>query len=192
MSETAIVCALASATLASNPRLRWAEWAGDYSLIRSAIVGFHKGVPAWKRIWKTASGKAEFETPSALNATGFSDESGRYRLTTLRSNDQFNTTVYGYHDRFRGVKGTRMIVFMNPRDIEREKLIDGQEIALVGDAPDKFERRVQGLRIVPYNIPEGCLGAYFPECNPLIALDHHAIKSHVPAAKSVPVRILQS
>ena len=180
---------------------------GDYSLIRNAIEatypdlfagfnqrlftpgGFYKGVPARERVWKTASGKAEFETPPGLTATGYSDAPGRYRLTTLRSNDQFNTTVYGYHDRFRGVKGTRMVVFMNPRDIEREGLMDGHEITLSADAEDGIARRVSGLRVVAYNIPEGCLGAYFPECNELIALEHHAIKSHVPAAKSVPVRI---
>lgn len=207
-SETAIVCALAAKTLDVNDRLTWQAWSKDYGLIRSAIEatypdlfadfnnrmftpgGFHKGVPARDRVWKTPSGKAEFDTPPALTATGFDDASGLYRLTTLRSNDQFNTTVYGFHDRFRGVNGTRMIVFMNPSDIEREGFADGQEITLTGDAADGIERRVSGLRIVSYDIPQGCLGGYFPECNPLIALSHHAIKSHVPAAKSVPVRIL--
>ena len=207
LSETAIVCRMADATLPANPRMPWTKWSSDYGHIRNAIEatypemfaqfnerlftpgGFHKGVPARQRVWKTTSGKAEFQPPPGLSATGFADELGRYRLTTLRSNDQFNTTVYGYHDRFRGVNGTRMIVFMNARDIDREGIADGDEIALIADAGDGIERRVPGLRVVAYSIPEGCLGAYFPECNELIALEHHAELSHVPAAKSVPVRI---
>lgn len=207
MSETAIVCSLAAATLEPNGAMPWTQWANDYSLIRSAIEatypelfsdfngrlftpgGFNKGVPARDRIWKTESGKAEFEVPPGLSAVGHSDQPGRYRLTTLRSNDQFNTTVYGFHDRFRGIKGTRRIVFMSPIDIVREGLADGQEIALISDADDDVHREVRGLRVVPYQIPQGCLAAYFPECNPLMALADHALKSHVPAAKSVPVRI---
>ena len=207
MSEVAIICGLAAATTNARPQLTWEAWRADYGLVRSAIEatypelfsnfndrmftpgGFHKGVKARERVWLTASGKAEFAKPNALSATGFDDKEGRYRLTTLRSNDQFNTTIYGYHDRFRGVKGTREVVFMNEEDIASNGLSEGDEITLVSDADDGIPRQVSGLRVVPYNIPRGCIAAYFPECNELAPLSHRAEKSHVPAAKSVPVRI---
>ena len=210
LSEVAIVCELATATLSPSPRLPWTTWTGDYSLVRTAIEatypelfkdfndrmftpgGFHKGVKARDRVWLTPSGKAEFAVPRALSATGFETKVGLYRLTTLRSNDQFNTTIYGYHDRFRGVKGTRTIVFMNAEDIAADGLSEGEEITLVSGAEDGIVREVSGLRVVPYSIPRGCIGAYFPECNELIPLSHRAEKSHVPAAKSVPVRIVKS
>ena len=111
------------------------------------------------------------------------------RLITLRSNDQFNTTIYGYDDRFRGISGTRMVAMMNKADIARLGLTDGQTIALEGDADDGEHRVVEGLRVVEYNIPEGCIGGYYPELNYLIPLEHHALESHVPAGKSVPVRV---
>ena len=111
------------------------------------------------------------------------------RLMTLRSNDQFNTTIYGYDDRFRGVKGTRKIVFMNRGDIARRNLADGDTVALRTVADDGVERVVSGLRIIAYDIPEGCCGGYYPECNPLIPVWHHAERSKVPAAKSIPVTV---
>jgi anaerobic selenocysteine-containing dehydrogenase len=125
-----------------------------------------------------------------LSATGFDDADGRFRLITLRSNDQFNTTIYGYHDRFRGIKGTRDVLFMNVEDIAAAKLRDGQIVALESDADDGKARRREGYIVTAYDIPRGCLGAYYPECNVLIPIEHHAEQSHVPAAKSVPVRIV--
>ncbi|KQS51810.1 MULTISPECIES: FdhF/YdeP family oxidoreductase [unclassified Sphingomonas] len=207
LSEPAIVAGIAKATLAPNPKLDWDAWVRDYARVRDAIEvtypdlfknfndqmftpgGFWKGVPAAHREWKTKSGKAEINVPQALNVTGFEEAEGRFRLMTLRSNDQFNTTVYGYHDRFRGVKGTRDIVFMNRSDMIRMGITDGDDVDLVGDAGDNSDRRLNKLRVVEYAIPEGCLGAYYPESNLLIPVAHHARESHVPAAKSVPVRI---
>lgn len=151
--------------------------------------GFWKGNKASERIWLTPSGKAEFLAPTGLSAAGFDDSAGRYRLMTLRSNDQFNTTIYGYHDRFRGVKGTRDVLFMNEKDIAKDGLREGQIVALVSDADDGKNRVREGLIVMPYSIPEGCLGAYYPECNVLMSVEHHAEQSHVPAAKTVPVRI---
>jgi molybdopterin-dependent oxidoreductase alpha subunit len=206
-SEPAIVAGIAKALLPPNPKLDWDAWVADYARIRDAIEatypepfkdfnkrlfepgGFWKGNKASERIWLTESGKAEFLTPTGLSATGFDDAEGRYRLMTLRSNDQFNTTIYGYHDRFRGVKGTRDVLFMNEKDIARAGLAEGQIVALESDAQDGKLRRREGLIVMPYSIPEGCLGAYYPECNVLMSVDHHAEESHVPAAKSVPVRI---
>ncbi|WP_210358019.1 FdhF/YdeP family oxidoreductase [Sphingomonas beigongshangi] len=207
LSEPAIVAGIAKATLASNPKLDWDAWVGDYGLVRDAIEatypdkfarfndrmwipgGFWKGVPAAHREWQTESGRAEFNVPTAMSATGFEDADGRFRLMTLRSNDQFNTTVYGYHDRFRGIKGTRDVVLMNRADMARLGVAEHDKVDLVGDAGDNGDTRVGGLLVVPYDIPEGCLGAYYPECNVLMPVSHHAEQSRVPAAKSVPVRV---
>ncbi len=207
LSEPAIVAGLAKAVLPPNPNVPWDAWVGDYGLVRTAIEncypdkfanfndrlfepgGFWKGNPASHRKWETESGKAEFNVPRALNAAGFADKDGRFRLITLRSNDQFNTTIYGYDDRFRGIRGTRMVVMMNRRDMERLGVAAGDKVALHSDAEDGVDRVVEGLRVVEYNIPEGCLGGYYPELNYLIPLEHHALDSHVPAGKSVPVRV---
>ena len=152
--------------------------------------GFHKSNAVRERVWKTESGRAEFIVPPTLNATGFADDVNVMRLITLRSNDQFNTTIYGYDDRFRGVKGTRTIVFMNGADMARLKLAEGDKVTLETVANDGVARSVAGLKVVRYDVPVGCLGAYYPECNPLIPIWHHAEGSGVPAAKSVPVRVV--
>ncbi|GAA0728384.1 FdhF/YdeP family oxidoreductase [Sphingomonas japonica] len=208
LSEPAIVAALAKACLPDPALAPWDDWVADYARIRDAIErtypemfakynerlftpgGFWKGNKASQRIWQTPSGKAEFLAPTGLCATGFGDTDGRFRLMTLRSNDQFNTTVYGYHDRFRGVKGTRDVLFMNAGDMAARGLRAGQVVALESDAEDGAHRRRDGLIVTPYAIPSGCLGAYYPEANVLMPVEHFAEESHVPAAKSVPVRIV--
>ncbi len=207
LSEPAIMAGIAKAILTPNPKVNWDAWVADYALIRDAIEetypaffkdfnarlfepgGFWKGNKASERIWQTPSRKAEFLVPSALSATGFEEAAGRFRLMTLRSNDQFNTTIYGYHDRFRGVKGTRDVLFINAADMAEAGLVEGQIVALESDAQDGKRRRRDGLIVTPYDVPRGCLGAYYPECNVLMPVEHHAEQSHVPAAKSVPVRI---
>jgi anaerobic selenocysteine-containing dehydrogenase len=110
-------------------------------------------------------------------------------LTTLRSNDQFNTTVYGYSDRFRGIEGTRWVVFMNPIDIERLGLVEGNAVDLITAINDGRDRRIAGLRIVTYGIPEGTCAAYYPEANPLFPLDHHDPKAKTPGYKLLPVHV---
>jgi molybdopterin-dependent oxidoreductase alpha subunit len=207
LSEPAIVAGIAKAVLEPNPNVPWDEWVDDYGLVRTAIEntypdkfsnfnerlftpgGFWKGNPASHRQWETESGKAEFNVPRALNAAGFADAEGRFRLVTLRSNDQFNTTIYGYDDRFRGISGTRMVAMMNRGDLARMGLKGGDIIALESDAEDQTDRVVEGLMVVEYDIPAGCIAGYYPELNYLIPVEHHALDSHVPAAKSVPVRI---
>ena len=207
-SETRIVVELAKRTLAPNPRVPWDTWVNDYATIRDAIEqtypdqfrdfnkrmwqpgGFHRPNSARQRVWKTGTGKANFIVPPSLIATGFDDAPGRFRLMTIRSNDQFNTTVYGYDDRFRGIYGTRDVVLMNRDDIARLGLSEGQAVKLVSDAGDGIAREVAGLRVVTFEIPRGCVGGYYPECNPLIPLSHHTLFSMMPAAKSVPVRIV--
>lgn len=207
LSEPRIVAAIAKATLAPGASVPWDDWAGDYGLVRDAIErtyptifrdfnarmwtpgGFAKHVPARHRVWKTEDGKAGFKVPKALSASfaaGMPEDV--LRLMTLRSNDQFNTTVYGYSDRFRGVEGTRMIVFLNAQDMQRRGIAAGDDVTLTTVADDGIERILSGLMAVPYDIPPGCCGAYYPECNILVPLEQHAEKSMVPAAKSVPVR----
>ena len=207
LSEPRIVAEMAKATLDQNPKIDWDDWVDDYGMVRDAIEatypdqfkdfnkrlwepgGFKRPLGARDRIWKTDTGKANFITPDAMNSHGLDLGGDTLRLITLRSNDQFNTTVYGYHDRFRGVDGTRMILFVNALDMERLDLDEAEEVTLVGDANGTMPREVSGLRVVPYDIPPGCVGAYFPECNPLIALSHYAEESKVPAFKSIPVTI---
>jgi molybdopterin-dependent oxidoreductase alpha subunit len=207
-SEVAIVAGMAKATLPPNPKVRWDEWTADYSRIRDAIEvtypelfddfngrvftpgGFYKGNSARDRVWKTESGKAQFTVPKRLRSIGFEDAPGRFRLITLRSNDQFNTTIYGYSDRLRGIEGTRDVVLMNPEDIAEAGLTNGQVISLVGDAGDEVHRQVDGLTVTPFLLPRGCIGAYYPEMNPLVPVWYHDEESKTPAAKGVPVRIV--
>ncbi|WP_369927305.1 FdhF/YdeP family oxidoreductase [Xanthomonas sp. NCPPB 2632] len=208
LSEVAIVAGIAKATLPSNPAWRWDAWTADYGLIRDLIEqtypdqfkdynarmfdagGFYRGNPAREREWKTETGKARFTTPSVLSAVGVGDAPGRYHLITMRSNDQFNTTIYGHSDRLRGLEGSRAVLLMNPADIDRDGLHAGQVVSLVGDAGDAASRAVGGLTVTPFNLPSGCVGGYYPEMNPLMPLWYHDVASKTPAAKGVPVRIL--
>jgi anaerobic selenocysteine-containing dehydrogenase len=186
----------------------WAGWVKDYARIRDAIEqtypdifanfnqrlftpgGFHRPLPPRMRIWKTESGKANFIVPTGLDADPdmVAPQDGVLRLMTLRSNDQFNTTIYGFDDRFRGVHGTRKVVFMNAADMEHHALHPDDVVTLSTVADDRV-REVSGLAVKQYDIPRGCLAAYYPECNPLVPLWHHAKGSKVPASKSIPVRI---
>jgi anaerobic selenocysteine-containing dehydrogenase len=207
LSELAIVACIAKATLPSSPKLRWDDWVGDYGLVRDLIEatypemfsdfnarmftpgGFYKGNAARERIWKTDSGKAAFTTPTDLSSTGFDDAPGRYRLLTMRSNDQFNTTIYGLSDRLRGIEGTRDVLLINPDDIARAGLAEGQMVWLQSDVGDGVDREVGPLKVIPFKLPDGCVGSHYPETNPLIPLSRHDEKSKTPAYKSVPVRI---
>ena len=206
-SELAIVCGLAKASLPRHSLWRWDDWNGDYRIVRAFIAkiwpeqfsdmeermnapgGFYRGNAARERTWKTHSGKAEFTTPTTLDATGLDRRSGRFRLITLRSNDQFNTTVYGLSDRLRGIEGDRMVVMMSPQDMAEAGLTAGQKVTLVTDLDDGHVRRVAALTVTPYDLPGGALVGYFPELNPLSPLSRYDLESHTPAAKAIPVRI---
>jgi molybdopterin-dependent oxidoreductase alpha subunit len=208
LSEPGIVAGIAKATLPANPKVRWDEWVADYGRIRDLIEetypdefaqfnarmftpgGFYRGNAARDRIWKTESGKAEFTVPEHLSAVGFEDAPGRYRLMTLRSNDQFNTTIYGYSDRLRGIEGTRDVLLMHPDEITRAGLREGQVVGLRTDAGDGVHRQVDGLTVTPFLLPRGCVASYYPEMNPLVPLSHHDQESKTPAGKGVPVRIV--
>jgi molybdopterin-dependent oxidoreductase alpha subunit len=209
ISEVRLVCEMAKAILDPNPKLTWDAWRDDYRLIRRSIGetypeiffdydrrmwvpgGFQRPLPARKREWKTETGKANFVTPRGLDEDADMPEIGHdtLRMMTLRSNDQFNTTVYGYSDRFRGINGTRKVVLMNQVDIDRLGLRPGQTVTVHTASKDNVERKLGGLTVVAYNIPVGCVGSYYPEANVLLPLSHYAEGSKTPAAKSIPVTI---
>jgi len=206
LSEPAIVAGLAKATLASNKRVDWDAWVADYALVREAIErtypdqfkdfnrrmfepgGFPRPIAARERQWKTPNGKANFTVPkSALNPP--LQQAGVYELMTIRADGQFNTTIYDEDDRFRGVTGGRMVVFMNPEAMASQGFQQGDLVTLRTVADDGVERVLGGLQVAPYDIPRGSLAGYYPECNVLMPLWHFAEGSKVPAAKSIPVRI---
>jgi len=207
LPELAIVAGLAKAALPPNPRVRWDDWVADYGLVRDRLEetypeyfadfnkrlftpgGFYRGNKARERIWKTESGKAVFTVPKQLTACGFAEAPGRLSLVSLRSNDQFNTTIYGYSDRVRGIEGTRDVVLINRKEMARHGLREGQIVSLVSDADDGVARRVDGFKVLPFSLPDGCVAAYYPEVNPLVPLSHHDQRSKTPASKSIPVRI---
>ncbi|MGJ4928453.1 FdhF/YdeP family oxidoreductase [Bradyrhizobium sp. HKCCYLS2038] len=206
LSEAAIVAGLAKATLQPNPRVDWDAWVGNYALVRDAIErtypdqfkdfnkrlfqpgGFARPLGARERKWKTSTGKANFTVPkAALNPPQQGD--GVFQLMTLRADGQFNTTIYNEDDRFRGVSGGRLVVFMHAGDMTDLGIAPGDLIRLSTVADDGVERSLGGLQAVAFDIPRNSIAAYYPECNNLIPLWHYAEGSKVPAAKSVPVRI---
>lgn len=208
LSEPVIVAGIAKATLPDNPNVPWDAWVGDYALIRDAIEatfpedfrdfnarldlpgGFPRPVPARDRIWETDSGKAQFKLPKSLSASFDDDrDADVLRLITLRSNDQFNTTVYGNADRLRGIHGSRMIVMMNRDDRIRLGIAQDGTARMTTAVDDGVTRSMGGFQVIDYDLPPGTCAAYFPECNALIPLWHFAEDSKTPAAKSVPVRI---
>lgn len=209
MSETAIVARMAKATLPANPHLRWDDWTANYDLIRDLISqtfpddfanfndrlhepgGFYRGNPARDRQWKTESGKAEFTAPTTLSALGQEPDGDKVMtLVTLRSNDQFNTTIYGFSDRLRGLKGTRMVVLINRDEMERLGLEEGQSVTLRCAVEDGNYRAVSGLKVTGYDLPAGCVAGYYPELNPLVPLGYHEKNSQTPAYKGTPVEIV--
>lgn len=204
LSEPAIVARLAAATLptGSTP---WLWMVEDYDRIRDRIAqvidgfddfntrvrvpgGFHLHHPGRGRVFPTASGKAGFFV-HALDARGAQDD--LLKLMTVRSHDQYNTTVYGLDDRYRGVHGLRRVCFISKTDLERLDLRDGDTVDITSVWSDG-ERTAHGFRLVEYDIPAGCLASYFPETNALVPLDHHAERARTPASKSIPVRLVRS
>ncbi|MEO9340953.1 FdhF/YdeP family oxidoreductase [Mesorhizobium sp. SB112] len=208
LSEPRIVAEIAKATLSSNSRVPWDDWVGDYALVRDEIEnlfpddfrnfnarldmpgGFPRPVGARDRKWETDTGKANFKLPGSLSSS-FDDgnDSDVLRLITLRSNDQFNTTIYGYTDRLRGIHGSRMVVMMNREDRIRFGISEGGKARLTTAVNDGILRSMDGFQVIDYDIPVGTVAAYYPECNALIPLWQYAEESKTPAAKSVPIRI---
>lgn len=211
LSEPDIIARLAEAVLPDSP-IKWRWYVESYDRIRDAIAavfdefhdfnarvyppgGFHLQHPANEHVWHTPSGKAEFYiTPfdevysDQERAFAAQFKGGKiYTLMTMRSHDQYNTTLYGLDDRYRGVFGQRRVLFMNAQDIKEAGLSADQWVDIESIYPDQVKRIVHSFRIVPYNIPRGSLAAYYPETNPLVALSSHDKRAKIPASKSVPV-----
>ncbi|MGE8587978.1 MAG: FdhF/YdeP family oxidoreductase [Alcaligenes sp.] len=202
-SEPAIIAGMAAATLPDS-RVPWLHLVEDYSRIRDLIQqvypdfhgynerilkpgGFRLPLPPTERIWKTPSGRAEF-----LPFKGLQEDPaitpGSLKLTTLRSHDQYNTTIYGLDDRYRGVFGRRDVLFMNASDLTRHGLEPGDEVELQTDLPGQSHRRLR-LTAIAYDIAAGSVGAYYPEANDLCPLDYQDKQSGTPSYKSIPVVI---
>ncbi|MET4097045.1 FdhF/YdeP family oxidoreductase [Arthrobacter sp. UYCu712] len=212
LSEVAIVCRLARRMFdggsspfgAAAPRADWSAMEGDYSLIRRhiehVIPGFdnyearidHPGgfvlphPPRDSRSFKTASGRAVF-TANELEYPKVPP--GRLLLQTIRTHDQFNTTIYGKDDRYRGIYHGRRVVMVNPQDLAAFGLREGTTVNLVSEFSDGVERRAENFRAVAYPTPVGCAAAYYPETNVLVPLDSVADVSGTPTSKSVIVRL---
>lgn len=203
LSEPAIVARLARAALGAGSRTDWEAFERDYATIRDRISRVVPGfedfntrvarpggftlphAPRDERRFPTATGRANF-TAAPVEFPELPD--GRLLLQTLRSHDQYNTTIYGLGDRYRGIKGGRRIVMVNPEDAAALGLADGAYTDLVSEWKDGVERRADGFRVVHYPTARGCAAAYYPETNVLVPLDSTADTSNTPASKSVVVR----
>ena len=207
-SEVAIVCQLARTLLGPDHPVPWEELSNDYDRIRDAIADVVPGCenynvrvrqpdgfqlpnpPRDNRRFDTVTGRANF-TIEPLQWVPI--PRGRLVLQTLRSHDQYNTTIYGLDDRYRGVKGGRRVVFVNPADVAALGLTEGAHVDLISEyrntAGELDERRVDNFLVVPYPTPVGNAAAYYPETNPLIPLDHTAEKSNTPVSKAVVIRL---
>ncbi|SFM95853.1 oxidoreductase alpha (molybdopterin) subunit [Izhakiella capsodis] len=209
-SETAIVAGIAQATL-GNEKIDWLALAGDYNLIRDHIAatipgfadfnqkcehpgGFWLGNAAAQYCFNTDSGKANFSAAS-LPASLFpsiGQNEAPFTLQTLRSHDQYNTTIYGLDDRYRGVYGQREVLFIHPDDMTDMGLKAGDSVDIETLWNDGIIRKVEGFKLVPYAIPRGNLAAYYPETNPLVPLTSYGDGTGTPTSKSVPVKITLS
>jgi molybdopterin-dependent oxidoreductase alpha subunit len=207
-SEVAIVCELARTLLGQAHPVPWERFAGNYDQIRDAIADVVPGCtdyntrvrepdgfqlphpPRDTREFPTATGKANF----AVNPLEWLPvPEGRLILQTLRSHDQYNTTIYGLDDRYRGVKGGRRVIFVNPADIASLGLTESARVDLISEFTDAAghveERRAKDFLIVPYLTPVGNAASYYPETNPLVPLDHTAARSNTPVSKAIVIRL---
>ena len=205
-SEVAIVCGMARATL-TDRTVDWQSFENDYDLIRDKIEevfpdlfkdfnakirkpgGFRLANGASERVWRTSTGKARFLVFRGVDEDPPSPHPEMLRLATIRSHDQYNTTIYSMDDRYRGVYGTRTVVFMNKDDMAARGIASQALVEIEALNDDGVERRIRGFAALPYDIPRGSIAAYYPEANPPLALAHHDAKSGTPAAKSIPVTV---
>jgi formate dehydrogenase major subunit len=203
-SEVDIVCRIAEATLGAESPVPWADYRSDYTNIRHAISHVVPGCASYdekvkqpggfvlphpprdSREFPTKEGKALFSV-SPMDVLHVPE--GRLLLQSLRSHDQFNTTIYGLSDRYRGVSGGRRVVFVHHDDIAALGFDDGDHVDLVSEWEDGSERSAPSFRIVEYDTPRGCAAAYYPEVNPLVPLDSTARGSNCPTSKSVVIRL---
>src|SRR6202051_2812594 len=210
-SEPAIIAEIARATL-PNTRVGWTELISDYGIIRDALEaifpefadfnsrvkkpgGFRLYVAASEREWRTSTKMANFLVCPGVDEDPRAADREALTLTTIRSHDQYNTTIYGMNDRYRGITGRRDVVFVNERDLASRGLKHGDlvDIAVVPDAGSEPDKRVmRNLTAVAFNIAQGSIAAYLPEANVLVALDHYDASSGTPSYKSTPVLLRAS
>ncbi|WP_329921396.1 FdhF/YdeP family oxidoreductase [Stenotrophomonas geniculata] len=206
LPEVEIVCRMAMAAL-PHSKVDWAGCMHDYAPIRELIAavypeiytgfneriqqphGFHLDIPPRRRVWPTPNGKANILVMPGLDVDAPVDDPGMLRLATVRSHDQYNTTIYSYNDRYRGVYNDRMVLFMNIEDRLARGLDKEARVSLETISGDGVQRRIEGLTVLDYPMPRGALAGYYPELNPLLPLDYYDRISGTPAAKSIPVRV---
>ncbi|EPV8383326.1 FdhF/YdeP family oxidoreductase [Enterobacter cloacae] len=203
-AEPAIVAGMAKATLKTT-RVDWMHLVADYDRIRDLIEqtipgfedynarirvpgGFRMPLPPTKRIWPTATGKAMFSVFEGVNEDASGEGDNVLRLITLRSHDQYNTTIYALDDRYRGVFGRRDVLFMNEADMAQSGLEHGDRVDIETALPGSAQR-LEDITVVAYAIAPGSVGAYYPEANVLVPLDYLDKESGTPSYKSVPVRL---
>ncbi|MFI2720940.1 FdhF/YdeP family oxidoreductase [Streptomyces collinus] len=205
LSEVAIICRMAHAALASDgPHVPWGDFEADYDRIRDRIARVVPGFedfnvrvrapggfalphpPRDERRFPTRTGRANF-TVNRLDLLRVPP--GRLLLQTIRSHDQYNTTIYGLDDRYRGIHQGRRVLFIHPDDLAAQGLADGEPVDIVSEFSDGVERRAPAFRTVAYPTPRGCCAAYFPETNVLVPLDSTADISNTPTSKSIVVRL---
>ena len=202
LSEVAIVCGLGQAL--GLDVVPWASFAADYRAVRSVVAAVVPGFadyesrvarpggftlphpPRDRRVFPTPSGRARFSV-NRLDVVRVPD--GHLLLQTVRSHDQYNTTIYGLDDRYRGIHNGRRVVFVNPDDLAALGLADGSIVDIVSVHTDGVERRAAGFRVVSYPSAPGCAATYFPEANVLVPLDSTAAGSNTPTSKSIIVRL---
>ncbi len=203
-SEVDIICSLAEATLSPELGIPWSDFRADYSNIRRSIARTVPDCAAYAEKVDQPGGfvlphpprdRREFETDVDRAVFSVSPievlhvPEGRLLLQTMRSHDQFNTTIYGLSDRYRGIENGRRVILLHCDDIAARGLEDGDLVDIVSEWEDGSERRVPAFRAVAYDQPRGCAAAYYPETNPLVPLEHTAEGSNQPAYKSVIVRL---
>ena len=205
-SEPAIVAGIARATLGSGSHVDWEHLVASYDRIREKIEivypmfqaynerirvpgGFHLASTARGRVWATPNGRANFLVFKGLDEDPAHHDPDALWLTTMRSHDQYNTTLYSHSDRYRGVFGQRDVVFMNPRELHKRNLHPGERVDVWALSTDGIERVIRSFKVVEYSLPDGCCGAYYPEANPLVPLYAFDPQSRTPSYKSVPVKI---
>jgi anaerobic selenocysteine-containing dehydrogenase len=203
-SEPAIIAGIAVAALPAS-KVDWRGMIQDYDLIRDKIEavypdfrdynarirhpgGFRLPLGPTERVWLTKSGKAEFIPFTGLEEDPAVTGADVLKLTTLRSHDQYNTTVYGLDDRYRGVFGRRDVLFISEQDLIAHDLAHGDVVEVASAIPGQEHRRIR-LVAIAHDIARGSIGAYYPEANNLCPLDYQDPQSGTPSYKSLPVRL---
>jgi anaerobic selenocysteine-containing dehydrogenase len=207
LSEVAIVCELARVTLGDRVPIDWAGMTANYDVIRDHIS---RVVPGFDDYSLRAGSREGFVLPNGpRDSRTFATKTGKAMLTvnelehlerpegtlllqTLRSHDQYNTTIYSLNDRYRGIKKGREVVFVNPLDLAELGLEDAQLVDVFTEWHDGVERALRNYRVVAYPSARGCIAAYFPEANVLVPLDSAADGSNTPVSKAVPVRLVRA